>query len=148
MGNLGRALGLVALAAAGVLGVGWYSTRTQTDPVDPMPIFRATDETEALVSPEAQNTPSEETPVQSQLNNGPTNLGAQLTEKNRRAIALLEEKQFEEAEALFRECMQAEPTESAFSSNLAEALIRRAIARWDAEPEESLAALIEAIGLV
>lgn len=75
-------------------------------------------------------------------------LGQELNEKNREAIRLLEAKRFAEAEALFRICLEARPDEVAFSVNLAEALVRRAIAEFDAEPEVAFEALLEAIALV
>lgn len=75
------------------------------------------------------------------------NMGQELNEQNRLAIALLKEERYAEAEELFRKCWTARPEESAFAANLAEALVRRAIAEFDAQPEPSLAALLEAIQL-
>ncbi len=74
-------------------------------------------------------------------------LGQELNEQNREAIRLLNEKRFAAAEVLFRKCHEAKPEEAAFASNLAECLVRRAIDEFDAKPEPSLEALIEAITL-
>jgi tetratricopeptide (TPR) repeat protein len=75
-------------------------------------------------------------------------IGQELNEQNREAIRLLEEKRFAEAETLFRKCLEADPDEVAFSANLAEALVRRAMAEFDTEPEVAFEALLEAIALV
>ncbi len=73
--------------------------------------------------------------------------GANLNEKNRQAIQWLNEKRYREAEDLFRECLEAEPSEPAFSANLAEALVRRSVAEFDSTPSVSMEALTEAISL-
>ncbi|MDF1836627.1 MAG: hypothetical protein P1V35_02055 [Planctomycetota bacterium] len=74
-------------------------------------------------------------------------IGKQLNDQNRAAIGLLNEKRYAEAESLFRKCLEADPDESAFAFNLAECLVRRALAEFDAKPKPSFEALLEAITL-
>jgi len=57
-------------------------------------------------------------------------IAARLSELNDSAIAALEEGRLEDAVALFEECREGEPDEPVFASNLAEALVRLARARY------------------